>query len=127
MSRLGKVNYRESRRSPFLAGIDDFPRERSHSEQTSREIDEEIARIVAASQEIVRGILQARRPALVALAERLIEKEVIDTEELKQIIEANSPSAMIVPGTAGTAEPPARRATDERPAAAAAKTVDGSK
>ena len=59
MSRLGKVNYRESRRSAFLTGIDDLPRERSHSEQTSREIDEEISRIVATSLESVRGILQS--------------------------------------------------------------------
>jgi cell division protease FtsH len=122
MSRLGKVNYRESRRSPFLSGMEDLSRERYHSEQTSRDIDEEISRIIAAAQESVRGILQARRPALVALAERLIEKEVIDTLELKQIIEANSPSAMIVPGTADTA---ARRAADERPAAA--KTAEGGK
>ena len=60
----------------------------------------------------MRGILQSRRPALVALAERLIEKEVIDTLELKQIIEANSPSAMIVPGTADSA---ARRAGGRTP------------
>ncbi len=103
MSRLGKVNFRESRRSAFLAGGEDFPRERAHSEQTSREIDEEIARIVDESLRRVRGILQTRRKALVALAERLIEKEVIDTEELREIIEANSPSAILVPGTADAA------------------------
>src|SRR6185312_6874776 len=34
MSRLGRINFRESGRSPFLAGSGDFPRERSHSEQT---------------------------------------------------------------------------------------------
>ena len=45
-----------------------------------------------------------------ALAERLIEKEVIDTEELRQIVEANSPSVAIVPGTADAA---VRRAADE--------------
>ena len=45
MSRLGKVNFRESRRAAFLAAGEDFPRERTHSEQTSRQIDEEIARI----------------------------------------------------------------------------------
>ena len=109
MSRLGKVNFRESRRSAFLAGNEDFPRERAHSEQTSREIDEEIARIVDDSLKRVRGILQNRRQALVAVAERLIEKEVIDTEELRQIIEANSPSAVLVPGTADAAP---RRETD---------------
>ena len=104
MSRLGKVNFRESRRSAFLAGGDDLlHRERAHSERTCREIDEEIARIIDESLKIVRGILQARRSALVALADRLIEKEVIDTEELRKTIEANSPSAVLVPGTADAA------------------------
>ncbi|MCE5266858.1 MAG: ATP-dependent zinc metalloprotease FtsH [Planctomycetaceae bacterium] len=120
MSRLGRITYRESRRPAFLLGGDDFPRERTHSEQTSREIDEEIARILSESLEGVRGILKARQPALVALAERLIEKEVIDTAELKQIIEANSPSAMIVPGTAEAARRPA-----EQPAASEPKAAGG--
>ena len=118
MSRLGKVNYRESRRSPFLAGIDDLSRERSHSEHTSREIDEEISRIFNESLEKVRNILQMRRKTLVALAERLIEKEVIDNEELRQIIEANSPNVSIVPGTADAsrrpAEPPKEQAVEAK-------------
>jgi hypothetical protein len=37
--------------------------------------------------------------SLEALSARLIEKEVVDSDELKQIIEANSPSPQIVPGT----------------------------
>jgi cell division protease FtsH len=111
MSRLGRVNYRESRRSVFLMGGDDLPRERSHSEQTAREIDEEIRHIVHQSLDKARQILETRRKALVALAERLIELEIIDTEELKRIIEENSPSPMIVPGTSESArrrvKPPA--------------------
>jgi cell division protease FtsH len=122
MSQLGKVNFRESRRSAFLAGAEEFPRERSHSEQTSREIDEEIARIVDQSLGRVRSILQTRRKALVALAERLIEKEVIDNEELRQIVEANAPSAAIVPGTTGAA---VRRAVEEPIAAGETKKVEG--
>jgi cell division protease FtsH len=110
MSRLGKVNFRESRRTAFLMGVEDFARERAHSEQTSREIDQEIARIVGDSLAKVRSILESRRKALVALAERLIEKEVIDNDELRQIVEANSPSAMIVPGTTDAA---GRRTADE--------------
>ena len=104
MSRLGRVNYRESRRSVFLGGSDDLPRERSHSEQTAREIDEEIRHIIQQSVEKTRQILESRRTALVALAERLIEVEVVDTDELKRIIEENSPSPMIVPGTAESAK-----------------------
>jgi cell division protease FtsH len=47
----------------------------------------------------VRAIIEARRPALEGLAARLIEKEVIDSDELKQIVEENSPSPLLVPGT----------------------------
>lgn len=122
MSRLGKVNYRESRRAAFLAGGDEFPRERSHSEQTSREIDEEIARIVSDSLEKTRGILSDRRQALVALADRLIEKEVIDTEELKEVIDSNLPGARIAHGTA---ESTARRAKEENPPSSESQTAEG--
>ena len=57
-----------------------------------------------------------------ALAERLIEKEVIDTEELRQVIEANSPSPMIVPGTADAAP---RRTADEPTVAGDVKQAEG--
>ncbi len=107
MSRLGPVCYRERRRSPFLVGGDDLPRERTHSEQTAREIDEEIQHIIQQALEKVREILRTRRQALEALAQRLIEKEVIDTDELKQIVEESSPGPAIVPGTEQTA--PKRR------------------
>ena len=99
MSRLGRVNYREQSRAMYLMGADDV-RDRSHSEQTAREIDLEIKRIIEESLEKVRHILSTRRKALVALAELLVEKEVIDTNELKEVIEANSPSVMLSPGTA---------------------------
>jgi cell division protease FtsH len=105
MSRLGRVNYRENSRSPFLTGSYE-PREHFHSEQTAREIDEEVKRIVSESLEKVRHILEVRRAALEALAKRLIEKEVIDAVELKEIIDANSTSPLIVPGTATSPKKP---------------------
>jgi cell division protease FtsH len=74
-------------------------RERSHSEETAREIDEEVKRIVEESIGKTRHILDTRRDALEALARRLIEKEVIDAEELKSIIDAHSRGPVIVPGT----------------------------
>ncbi|HUY33414.1 MAG TPA: ATP-dependent zinc metalloprotease FtsH [Pirellulales bacterium] len=107
MSRLGRINFRESTRSPFLAGSGEYPRERSHSEQTAREIDQEVRRIIDEAIENVRQILATRRPALDALAKRLIEHEVIDAEVLKQIIEDHSPSPQIVPGTAAERKRPA--------------------
>jgi cell division protease FtsH len=107
MSRLGRVNFRESNRSPFLAGSGDMQREHSHSEQTAREIDEEVKRIIDESLEKVRHIVESRMASLEALSARLIEKEVIDSDELKQIIEANTPSPKIVPGTSAGRKRPA--------------------
>ncbi len=109
MSRLGRVNYRENGRSLFLGGQDEFPRDRTHSEHTAREIDEEIHYIVEQSQEKAGEILRTRRAALEALAVRLIEKEVIDFDELKEVIESGSPSPMIVPGTDNVTKRPAEK------------------
>jgi cell division protease FtsH len=110
MSRLGRVNFRESRRSAFLGAADEFPRERTHSEHTAREIDEEIRHIIEQGLEKARHILETRRDALVALAELLIEKEVIGSDELKDAIETSSPTPKIVPGTSSM---PKRQTTDE--------------
>jgi cell division protease FtsH len=125
MSRLGRVTFRERSGNAFLGGApSDYPRERSHSEETAREIDQEIRRIVDESLEKVRHILETRQKALLALANRLIEKEVIDSDELRTVIEENSPSPVIVPGTSSPkrgslarpessdAEPPAAEAGD---------------
>jgi cell division protease FtsH len=99
MSRLGRVNFRESHRSPFLAMGGGDGRMSSHSEQTAREIDEEVKRIIDEGLERVRHILASRRAALDAISQELMKQEVIDSEELTRIIEKNSPSPMIVPGT----------------------------
>ncbi len=112
MSPLGRITYRENPRSPFLTGVDPFPHDRTHSEQTAREIDEEIRKIINQSLEKVRHVLETRRQALVAMAERLIEKETIDNTELKELVESNSPSPMIVPGTGETQK---RRPPEESP------------
>ena len=104
MSRLGRASYRESRRSIFLATQADLGGDRSHSEQTAREIDEEIKHILAEALGRASRILKSRRPALEALAERLMILETIDASEPKTILEKNSPSPMIVPGTYDTAK-----------------------
>jgi cell division protease FtsH len=115
MSRLGRVTYRESGPPSFVNGGADLARQRYHSEQTAREIDEEIKRIVDESLEKVRHILETRCAALDAMAKCLIDKEVMDTDELKQIIEANCPNPLIVPGTS----PSARRTGTTKPEPAA--------
>ena len=128
MSQLGRVAYRESGRSPFLAGSGgDLSHARSHSEQTAREIDEEVRRIIDTAMERVRRIMESRRVALEAITKRLIECEVIDGDELRTIIEASIGTPQLVPGTeAERRVPPTPSSTPPRPAAAdAAETGVG--
>jgi cell division protease FtsH len=116
MSRLGRVAYRESGRSPFLAGSGgDLSQARSHSEQTAREIDEEVRRIIDTAMERVRRIMESRRVALEAITKRLIECEVIDGEELRTIIEASIGTPQLVPGTEAERRVPALPASNTAP------------
>jgi cell division protease FtsH len=99
MSRLGRVHFREQVSPAFLPagtwGEDDH----AYSEQTAREIDNEVARILKAATEEVRSVLESRRAALEAVAERLITKEVIDGPELRQILAEHSSGPQLVPGS----------------------------
>ena len=106
MSRMGRVNYRDSQTSPFLVGAGKETN-RGHSERTSREIDEEVRRIIDESLEKVRHILEVRRRALESLTARLIEIEAIDADELKKIIDESTDGPLVVPGTTlGSRRPP---------------------
>ena len=106
MSQLGRVNYRDSNSSPFLAAAGE-QRVHHHSEQTAREIDEEVKRIIDEAIARVRQILEVRYKSLEAMTRRLIEVESIDADELKEIVEENSPGPLVVPGTSIEPEQPA--------------------
>jgi len=98
MSGLGRVNFRASGRSAFIPEQSE-ERARSHSEETYREIDLEIKRIIDQLLTRTKEMMEDRREALVALTERLMELEVVDADELKRVIEETSGGPRIVPGT----------------------------
>lgn len=99
MSRLGRITYRDNSGPAFLAGSGGEEKMHALSEETAREIDREVKRIVDESLERVREILHARRAALVALAERLMDVESVEAIELKEIVDENSEGPSVVPGT----------------------------
>jgi len=76
---------------PFLAGAGDHDGDNSYSEETAREIDVEVRKIIDLATDEVLAILQARRAALEAVAQRLMEREVIDGEELREILAQCTP------------------------------------
>ena len=114
MSRLGRISFREEARPLFLNHTADWPSPRPYSELTAREIDQEVKRILEESIGKVRELLEERRPALIALAQRLMEREVMDTDEIQRTIgtalsaadSADTPDPPLAAGDTNPASPP---------------------
>ncbi len=83
--RIGLTTYNGHRRPRFLdvvpVGV-----ERAYSEETAREIDLEVKRILDEAHGRAKDLLLENRPALDAIAKRLLEIEVIEREELERLI-----------------------------------------
>ena len=89
--KLGTVNYDSSRRNRFLdLGM---PNERGlYSEETARIIDEEIKQIISGAHEVARRILRENRDILERVTRFLLEKEVMEGDELRAMM--NTPRAV---------------------------------
>jgi len=82
---IGPVHHEGQRRNPFLdAGF--APERGAYAEETARAIDAEVRRIISAAETRARQILQDRHDILVRLSERLLVKEVIEGEELRELV-----------------------------------------
>ena len=64
----------------------DFMREKNYSEDTAKQIDKEVKDIVTACYDRAFALLKANRARLVRLAEKLLEKEVLDGEEVNNLL-----------------------------------------
>jgi cell division protease FtsH len=85
--RLGPIAYEKERRPLFL-GPTGVAGEREYSEETAKAIDEEVRSIVDKTYERVRNILLERRNALDHVAKLLLEKEVLEGDELRALLKA---------------------------------------
>jgi cell division protease FtsH len=99
MSRLGRVNFHERSGAAILTGAGGMEGERSYSERTAHQIDQEVKRILDEATDEVRSLLSSRRGALEEIARRLIEKEVMDGAELRQLLETTTTGSRLVPGS----------------------------
>ncbi|MCA8997901.1 MAG: ATP-dependent zinc metalloprotease FtsH [Planctomycetaceae bacterium] len=97
--KLGRVNYRESKRSPFLRGSSQGSGDYYHSEHTLREIDLEVRRIIDECMEVAREIIVTRREVLDHLTKELIDKETMSAEQLQEILDTHRKGPQLKPGT----------------------------
>ncbi len=99
MSRLGRINFRRSSRSPFLAGGGGEGYQMMHSEEMAKLIDKEVNRIIEDALAQTKEILEQRREVLEAVTQRLLEIESIDNDQLMKLIEEHCSGPWLVPGT----------------------------
>lgn len=86
MSRkIGQVYFAKGQRSPFLAVAPEGPNE--YSEATAQMIDEEIRSIISTQYEQATRILTEKKDVLDRAAQLLLEKETIEGEELKALLQ----------------------------------------
>ncbi len=86
MSRLGRVSYLEASGPGFLEGSFASSEPPRYSQETAREIDLEVRAIVEEAARSVRELLSRKRTVLDAIAQRLMEKEVLDGRELQELL-----------------------------------------
>lgn len=81
--RLGLMSLQRERRSMFLE-VPGIPRD--YSEERARTIDEEVDALLRGAKERVRKLLEERRDLLERVAKTLLDKEVMEGEELRAMI-----------------------------------------
>ncbi len=83
--KFGPLTFEKERRPLFLdMGLPTGAKE--YSEDTAREIDQEVKRLVDGSYSKVRGLLSENQDRLKALATALLEKETIEGDEIRRIL-----------------------------------------
>jgi len=83
---LGAVNYDAGRRRAMFLDVPTSQERGPHAEETAQQIDAEVRRIMADAHGMARRILTDHRDDLERLTQRLLEKEVVDGEELRQLL-----------------------------------------
>jgi cell division protease FtsH len=90
--KLGPLTFGQKEDSVFLGR--DFTTKRDVSDQVALEIDQEIKRFVTENYERAKRVLTEQMTSLKALAEALLEKEVLDAPEIDQILLQSSSQAV---------------------------------
>ncbi|MDR1841402.1 MAG: ATP-dependent zinc metalloprotease FtsH [Holophagales bacterium] len=86
--KVGPLNYGDGQHEIFLGR--DFTQQRDISEETARLIDSEIRDVVWRNYQRAKDIIEARKDRLVAIAEALLERETLDSPDVKAIMDGET-------------------------------------
>jgi cell division protease FtsH len=84
--KMGPIAYGENEESVFL-GREMTSRREDYSENTAREIDDEVKAIVESQHQLATKVITENREKLDRLAQALLERETLDAEEIDAALE----------------------------------------
>jgi cell division protease FtsH len=85
MSELGPLSFGKKEEQIFLGR--EIAQHRDYSEDTAIKIDEQVKKLVQTGYDRALKVIEEKSDALVRVAEALLEREVLDGAEVKQIID----------------------------------------
>jgi cell division protease FtsH len=88
---LGPVSFSEGREQVFLGR--DLIQHHRFSQKTAKSIDQEVRRIITTCYDRAIGLLKAHQKILNALAEELIERETVDGNEVRRLVQTLAPGS----------------------------------
>ena len=110
MSELGPLAFGKKEEAIFLGR--EIAQHRDFSEATAVDIDKEVKRIVSSAYDNAKNILNTNRETLERIAQALLEREVLDANEVKMLIEGTPLPEK--PRTPPPSTPPLAPATDPK-------------
>jgi cell division protease FtsH len=123
---IGPVRYADRSEQEQFVGLD-LVTGHEYSEDTAREIDEEVKQMIEAAYTKARHLLVANREKLDRLAEALLAFEALDADEVRQIVEGGTlsrPAASLNHATSSDGAAPADHASEPTVAPSAAAVDD---
>ncbi len=93
MSDLGPLSYGKREEQIFIGR--EIAQHRDYSESTAMKIDEAIRALVDQGYERAKSLIEANQEAMVRIAEALVEREVLDASEVRQLIDGTTPLAKL--------------------------------
>jgi cell division protease FtsH len=101
MSELGPLTFGKKEEQIFLGR--EIAQHRDFSEETAQKIDREVRRFIDNAYQTAKGVLENNREPLQRIADALLEREVLDANEVKLLIEGKElPAKRVAPPDEGT-------------------------
>jgi len=92
MSRLGPLTFGKKEEQIFLGR--EIAQHRDFSEETARQIDLEVRRLIDEAYQAAHSIVESNGDAMHRIASALLERETIDAEEVRMLIEGQELSPL---------------------------------